>query len=249
MIDAGNSACASGLSGALYTALLADSSTGFSSPLSTPQDNAVKALCWNIANQFATAINAKAVRASDGVRTGDVGTLVFNGATVALDGDTATVTVSGGGGLSTEDVLTLILSALLAGPGAALKLAPAGITGDGAEHSHTISLPAGVTPVDGRHYGISGDVTIRDTGSGATVCTVTLRGVVLLRSSGAWVSQAAGTADVSPGTVDRATYYASDADLPGFGDASGALALFHQPLSGAAVSVEFDGTLRDLGTP
>jgi hypothetical protein len=54
-LDAGNSACTTGLSGALYTAWTGDATNGFSSPLTTGQTAVVKSLCY----QWAVSIAAR----------------------------------------------------------------------------------------------------------------------------------------------------------------------------------------------
>ena len=168
---------------------------------------------------------------------------------------------AGGGGVSLSDVDARIAAAvvayLLAGAGLPLLLAPtAPLAGDGAEHHTALALPALVTPVDGRKYGLGGALTILDgsTGhadSGLVVCTMNFRDVVLLRAGGAWTLEGAGDFTVSAGSLTSNTladYFVTRAtDLPVFGDAAGALALFYTVASGQLVTLTLAAVLRDLG--
>lgn len=60
-LNAGNSACTSGLSQRVYDYLIADARNGFSSPMSSGQTDAVKALCYAIARGVVDEIQADAV--------------------------------------------------------------------------------------------------------------------------------------------------------------------------------------------
>ena len=103
-ITAGDSACTTGLSGAIYSAWSGDAANGFSSPLSAPQLAMVKAQCYRWAVAIANAHNADGVSSTvnvqdEGVAKGAAGTVNFVGAgvTAAVAGGVATVTIPGGG--------------------------------------------------------------------------------------------------------------------------------------------------------
>ena len=106
-INAGNSACTTGLSGAIYSVLSTDSNAAFpTNPLSGSAATIVKALCYDFAQGIAAVVNAGGVNVTDGgSNAGDVGSIEFAGAgvTVSIDNTThvATVTISGGGSLPT----------------------------------------------------------------------------------------------------------------------------------------------------
>ncbi len=57
-MNAGNSGCTTGLSSRIYDYLIADSRNGFSSPLTSGQSDAVKALCYAIARGVVDEVNA-----------------------------------------------------------------------------------------------------------------------------------------------------------------------------------------------
>lgn len=57
-MDAGDSGCTTGLSGRIYTYLTGDSRNGFSSPMSSAQSDAVKALCYAVARGVVAEVNA-----------------------------------------------------------------------------------------------------------------------------------------------------------------------------------------------
>ena len=95
-VAAGNTACTTGLSAAIYNAWVADANSGFSASLTTAQTNMIKAQCYDFAQAIAAAVNSTGLNVSDGTHSGDVGQLVFSGATVSVSGGVATVTVSGG---------------------------------------------------------------------------------------------------------------------------------------------------------
>ncbi len=59
-LSAGNTACSTGLSKRIYDALTAASGNGFSSPLSSGQTDAVKALSYSIASAVVAEIAANA---------------------------------------------------------------------------------------------------------------------------------------------------------------------------------------------
>lgn len=65
-LNAGNSACTSGLSGRIYDQWVADVTAGFSSPLTTPQQNMIKAQCWAVAQSVVNEFNANATAAAVG---------------------------------------------------------------------------------------------------------------------------------------------------------------------------------------
>ena len=60
-MNAGNSGCTSGLSQRVYDYLIADARNGFSSPMSSEQSDAVKALCYAVARGVVDEIQANAV--------------------------------------------------------------------------------------------------------------------------------------------------------------------------------------------
>lgn len=60
-LDAGNSACTTGLSKRIYDALLAAPGSGFSSPLSTAQEDALKAIAHSVATSVVAEIQANAI--------------------------------------------------------------------------------------------------------------------------------------------------------------------------------------------
>lgn len=60
-LDAGNSACSTGLSKRIYDALLAAPASGFSSPLSSAQEDALKAISHSVATSVVAEIQANAV--------------------------------------------------------------------------------------------------------------------------------------------------------------------------------------------
>lgn len=57
-MSAGDSGCTTGLSGRIYTNLTGDSRNGFSSPMSSGQSDAVKALCYAVAQAVVAEVNA-----------------------------------------------------------------------------------------------------------------------------------------------------------------------------------------------
>lgn len=60
-LNAGNSACSTGLSKRVYDYLIADSRNGFSASMTSAQTDAVKALCYAIARGVVDEIQADAV--------------------------------------------------------------------------------------------------------------------------------------------------------------------------------------------
>lgn len=60
-LNAGNTACSSGLSKRIYDAWTSAADAGLSSPLTAAQTNAVKALCYAIATAVVAEIQANAV--------------------------------------------------------------------------------------------------------------------------------------------------------------------------------------------
>lgn len=48
-LQVGDTACTTGMSHRIYSAITSSATNGFSSPLSAPQDEALKALCYGIA--------------------------------------------------------------------------------------------------------------------------------------------------------------------------------------------------------
>jgi hypothetical protein len=59
-LNAGNSACTTGLSKRIYDQWSADPSAGFSSSLTTAQQNSLKSLCWAVAKSVVDEIQANA---------------------------------------------------------------------------------------------------------------------------------------------------------------------------------------------
>lgn len=60
-LNGGNSACTSGLSKRIYDAFLAAPDSGFSTPLSTAQQDALKAIAFSVATSVVAEIQANAV--------------------------------------------------------------------------------------------------------------------------------------------------------------------------------------------
>lgn len=60
-LNAGNTACSTGLSKRIYDAWTSAAANGFSSPLTSGQTDAVKALCYAIASAVVAEIQANAV--------------------------------------------------------------------------------------------------------------------------------------------------------------------------------------------
>ena len=60
-LNAGNSACSTGLSARIYTYWTGDARSGFVSPLTGAPDDAVKALCYAVARAMVDEIQANAV--------------------------------------------------------------------------------------------------------------------------------------------------------------------------------------------
>ena len=59
-LNAGNSACSTGLSARIYTYWTGDARSGFVSPLTGAPDDAVKALCYAVARAVVDEITANA---------------------------------------------------------------------------------------------------------------------------------------------------------------------------------------------
>ena len=59
-LNAGNTACTTGLSARIYNALTSSADNGFSSPMTAAQTNSVKALCYAIATGVVAEIQANA---------------------------------------------------------------------------------------------------------------------------------------------------------------------------------------------
>lgn len=70
-VNAGNADCTSGMSGAIYDALIGDSRNGFANPLPQSGQDAVKAICWAIAQKVCDAVNESG---SGGIGPGPGGT-------------------------------------------------------------------------------------------------------------------------------------------------------------------------------
>lgn len=59
-LNAGNTACTTGLSARIYNALISSADSGFSSPMTAAQTNAVKALCYAVAVGVVNEVQANA---------------------------------------------------------------------------------------------------------------------------------------------------------------------------------------------
>lgn len=60
MLNAGDSGCTTGLSKRIYDYWLADSRSGFASPMTPTQEDMLKSLCWAIARGVVGEIQANA---------------------------------------------------------------------------------------------------------------------------------------------------------------------------------------------
>lgn len=67
-LNAGDAGCTTGLSGLIYSKLLADARAGFSTPLSTSQEDSLRAIAWSIAQGV-----SQQVAADGGLGGGGVG--------------------------------------------------------------------------------------------------------------------------------------------------------------------------------
>lgn len=121
------------------------------------------------------------------------------------------------------------------------------ITGSSSDASTNLSL--GFSPTTNRKYRINGVAIVRKQSAGTPIlCTVTFRDAVFLRDSGStWAAVAGGSARISEKHADFASFFSSDAGVPILGDNGANLCLFHNAISDAAFSVEFDGDSADFG--
>ena len=165
-----------------------------------------------------------------------------------------------GMGLSGDDVSAMIIAALLAGPGAALRLAPTHLTGTGSSIETALTLPAGVTLVDAEKYRIDGIIRLNAHGGGRpSIARVAIVGMVLVYASSgpSWSVDDPGNVVATTGT-DAGAFHVTDflarggddfvpSELPTIGSSAGALTVAVTLLNGASADIEFDGLLARQG--
>jgi hypothetical protein len=151
-------------------------------------------------------------------------------------------------GLTLDDRAELaatLSSTLLTSVGLPLKLAPRLVTGSSVEQAYALTLPDGITLTAGRKYRLDGILFVRD---GSTVLSAgAYANHVLKRGSESWT-------DVRPGAEypvlngGASAFFDSVEDVFTLGEDSGVLSLVGKPIDGESVTIEFDGTIADLGT-
>jgi hypothetical protein len=135
---------------------------------------------------------------------------------------------------------------VLAGAGVPITLAPTLLTGDG-KSDRVATLTTAAAFLDGHKYRVGGTILVR---AGAKrVAALAVTGHIIQFTSdggGLWsrVAPAVVSVTTEPGWN---TYFPSADELPGLSETADKLSLTTRPRLGQSVTVEFDGTVADLG--
>lgn len=161
-------------------------------------------------------------------------------------------------GVSATDIANLatdianLKTSIRTGGGFALSLAPTARTGDGTAAHSALTMPdsGNLTPTSGNKYQLNGVFTARGAVGGLLLGVRRVQNIVVQydsKNNGSWAMVATGQNVVSDKHATFATFFAAEADFPDIEDNAGALSALHTVANAQDVTIEFDGTIADLG--